>query len=73
MPVKPKSEKAKKEELKEGEFERLVRWRFQALIQIGLAPDQAMSLIETPDIVHSAQNLADKGCPPEMIAAILSG
>jgi len=71
MAVKPKKpEKAVKEF---DEFERLTRWRFQALLRIGLAPDQAVTLIETADVVHAAQDLADRGCPPAIIASILQG
>ena len=54
------------------EFERVTRWRFQALVALGLAPDQAMSLIETPDIAHAAKALADAGCPPAIIASLLA-
>jgi len=53
------------------EFERLMRWRFQALLKLGLAPDQAMALVEIPDVEHAAKKLADKGCPPEIIASLL--
>lgn len=68
VPVAPKqSGKIKKST----EFERLTRWRFEALLALGLAPDQAIALIETPDIVHSAQELADRGCPPKFIANLL--
>lgn len=72
MPVKPKkSTKADKKEF--DEFERVTRWRFDQLRRIGLAPDQAIALIEKPDIVHAAQRLADLGCPPGIIASLLEG
>lgn len=70
MPVKKKDPKPK-----EGpdEFERVTKWRFEALLEIGLTPDQAIGLIETPDVVHAAQKLADAGCPPNLIVLLLEG
>ena len=53
------------------EFERVTRWRFDALVRLGLAPDQAIALIETPDIVHSVQKLAEQGCPSKIIVSLL--
>ena len=53
------------------EFDRLVRWRFEELVKLDLAPDEAIALIEIPDIVHSARNLAESGCPPKLIASLL--
>lgn len=55
------------------DFERVTRWRFDALIELGLEPEQAVALIEMPDIAHTARGLAEKGCPPELIAALLKG
>jgi hypothetical protein len=69
MPVKSKKPDGPTEY---DEFERITRWRFKALLEIGLAPDQAMSLIETPDVAHAAQKLADAGCPPGIIASLLA-
>lgn len=62
---------AVKQPAKAKEFERLTNWRFEALLDLGLAPDQAIALIEIPDIVHSARKLADQGCPPKIIASLL--
>lgn len=70
MPTKPKQKKPKEEF---DEFDRIIRWRFKELRALGLAPDQAISLIEIPDIGHRAQSLADKGCPPALIAQLLAG
>jgi len=53
------------------EFDRLVHWRFEALVALGLAPDEAICLIEIPDVVHAARNLAESGCPPKLIASLL--
>lgn len=68
MAVAPKP---KKKDMALSDFERVTRWRFDKLLALGLAPDQAISLIEVPDIVHAAQKLADQGCPPKIIATLL--
>lgn len=71
MPAKAK--KTEKQEQPEDEFERVIRWRYQALLNLGLTPDQALALIETPDIGHAAKKLAELGCPPDLIVRILGG
>jgi hypothetical protein len=55
------------------EFESVTRWRFDALRELGFQPDQAISLIEIPDVVHSVQALIDRGCPPNIIVSLLRG
>lgn len=55
------------------EFERVTKWRFDALIDLGLTPDQAIGLIETPDVVHEAKKLVDAGCPAALIVLLLEG
>lgn len=55
----------------ESEGDRLARWRFDALVDLGLAPDEAIALIEIPDIVHAARKLVDQGCPPQLVASLL--
>lgn len=71
MPAK--STKTPEQEEPEDEFERVIRWRYHALINLGLTPDQALALIETPDIGHAAHKLAELGCPPDLIVRILDG
>lgn len=51
--------------------ERLERWRFDELIALDLAPDEALALIEIPDVVSAAKKLVQQGCPPELVYAIL--
>lgn len=55
----------------EDEFLRLTKWRFNILIEMGLSPDAAISLIEIPDVTHAAQALVDAGCPIEFLAGFL--
>lgn len=69
MATKAKPAKAKEYD----EFEIVTRWRFQQLIALGLSPDQAVGLIEKPDVAHRAQRLAELGCPPNLITQILQG
>lgn len=71
MPAK--STKTPEQEEPEDEFDRVIRWRFNTLLNLGLTPDQAIALIETPDVGHAAQNLAELGCPPDLIVRILGG
>ena len=52
-------------------LEQVMRWRYNALRDLGLAPDEALALIEKADIVHSASKLAKQGCPPRIIASLL--
>jgi len=65
--------KAKKPTKDPDEFEKVTRWRFDALVALGLQPDQALALVETPDIVHKAQALVDRGCPPAIVVSLLGG
>lgn len=53
------------------ELERLANFRFEALIELGLSPDDAMGLMYTLDIVHTARKLVDQGCPPGLVSALL--
>lgn len=72
MPTAKKTP-AKAKGKKQDDFERVTRWRFEALLELGLDPIQAVALIETPDVVHAAEKLAEKGCPPALIAILLEG
>lgn len=69
MATKAKPAKAKEYD----EFEIVTRWRFQQLVALGLSPDQAVGLIEKPDVAHKAQRLAEAGCPPAIIVSLLEG
>jgi len=54
------------------EFEEILALRYVRLLALGLAPHQAISLIETPDIAARAEALYAKGCPPDLILEILT-
>lgn len=49
----------------------LAEWRFEELMALGLAADEALNLIEIPDIVHSARKLLASGCPPALVVSLL--
>lgn len=70
MPVKKKTSKPKQ---KLDEFERVTKWRFEALLALDLTPDQAIGLIEIPDVVHAAKKLVDAGCPAALVVLLLEG
>lgn len=71
MPAAKKKKAPEPEPL--DEFTRVTTWRFDRLRDLGLTPDQAIALIEIPDVVHKAKKLADAGMPPAMIAHFLEG
>ena len=45
--------------------------RCLGLLDLGLSLEDAMMLSVRPDIVHDAERLAKKGCPPNLITVIL--
>ena len=46
--------------------------RYARLLALNIDPDAAVTLIDTPDIAHEAEQLYEKGCPPDLIVKILS-
>ena len=51
---------------------RIESWRFEALIRAGFEPETAAELAARTDVdLHSALDLAGRGCPPELAARIL--
>lgn len=56
----------------ETEAERVARWRAEELERAGFAPDTAHILAGRADIdLHSAVQLVERGCPPDLAAEIL--
>lgn len=49
----------------------LIQWRYDELRDLGLSPDEAIGLMEIQDVVHAATKLAERGCPPHLIASLL--
>lgn len=62
---------AKTKEKAAPEFSSLKNWRYVQLRNLGLAPDEAMSLVSTVDVVNAATKLAKQGCPPKLIVSLL--
>lgn len=54
------------------EVEEVFAHRYIRLLALGLDPDEAIGLIDVPDIAAHAEALYAKGCPPRLIARILS-
>jgi hypothetical protein len=60
------------EEVVETELERVERWRTNALVRAGYDPAAAQDLAARLDIdLHTATDLLERGCPPELAAQIL--
>jgi hypothetical protein len=60
------------EEIVETEAERVERWRAEALVRAGYDPEGAAKLAARPEIdLHSATDLLEQGCPPDIALRIL--
>ena len=56
----------------ETEQERVERWRAEELLRAGFDPAAAAELAARLDVdLHSATELVDRGCPPELALQIL--
>jgi hypothetical protein len=56
----------------ETENERIERWRYEALLRAGYEPSAARRIAERQDVdLHNAVELLERGCSPELAAAIL--
>ena len=56
----------------ETELERVERWRTEELIRVGFDPDIAALMAMEPGVdLHTAIDLIDRGCPPDIAARIL--
>ena len=56
----------------ESELERIERWRAEALERAGYPAEAARALAARHDIdLHSATDLVEQGCPPEIALRIL--
>jgi hypothetical protein len=54
------------------ELERIERWRADELIRVGYDAEQAMTLAVRHDVdLHTAANLLERGCPPQLALEIL--
>lgn len=60
------------EDIVETELERVERWRTEELLRAGFDPAAATELAARFDVdLHSALDLVDRGCPPELALRIL--
>ena len=57
---------------KEGELERIERWRGEMLERAGYAPEAAAELASRFEVdLHTAMGLLENGCPAEVALRIL--
>lgn len=52
--------------------EQVLCTRYLRLLAIHIDPEDALRLIETPDVAHEAEQLYDRGCPPRLIVELLT-
>lgn len=52
--------------------EELYAHRYMELLECGVEPAQALTLIHIPDIGHRAKDLHHRGCPPHLIVELLT-
>lgn len=56
----------------ETELERVERWRAEALERAGYGSDEAARIAARQDVdLHSAIDLVERGCPPDVALRIL--
>ncbi len=60
------------EQLEETEAVEMLRWRFDVLLRVGFDIEQAAVIAANVEIdLHDAENLMQRGCPPELVLRIL--
>lgn len=55
----------------ESAHEKLILWRYEHLVDLGFAPQDAVQLVEIPDVVSGATDLILAGCPVEIALDLL--
>lgn len=55
--------KAAQRETEYSENERVILWRYEHLVELGFAPQDAVQLVEIPDVRDGATKLVEAGCP----------
>lgn len=53
--------------------EEIFAYRYIRLLALGLDPDEAVALIDIPDVAAEAERLYANGCPPNLILKLLKG
>lgn len=61
------------EDTLETEAERIILWRYEKLVDLGFAPQDAVQLVEIADVVHDATELVGAGCPLPIVLDLLKG
>lgn len=55
------------------DVEEIFAYRYIRLLALGLDPDEAIALIDIPDVAAQAESLYARGCPPNLIPKLLKG
>lgn len=55
----------------ESAHEKLILWRYEHLVDLGFAPQDAVQLVEVADVVTQATDLVAAGCPVEIALDLL--
>lgn len=53
------------------EVRRVLQWRISRLVSAGYDEESAIRLAHSPADLHTAVNLLEQGCPPELAVRIL--
>ena len=53
------------------DVEEVYALRYLRLLALRIDPDDAIRLIEIPDVAHAAEALYARGCPPKLIVELL--
>lgn len=53
-------------------LEQTLAWRACGLLDLGFTIEQVLELVRRQDIVHEAEALRSRGCPPDVAFDILS-
>lgn len=54
------------------DVERVYAKRFVRLVALGIEADDAIRLMDIPDVAAKAERLHEKGCPPHLIVELLT-
>lgn len=54
------------------DVEEVYAHRYLRLLALHIEPDDAIRLIEIPDVAHAAEALYARGCPPGIIVELLT-
>ena len=54
------------------ELQQVVIWQVELMVEVGIAPDQAIKMAESGVSWHDVADLVDRGCPTYLVPVILA-